>query len=170
MNFSIIAAADEHQGIGLNNRLPWDLKADLKHFSTITIGNKNNAVIMGLNTWLSLPEKYRPLRDRLNIVLSKEKYDELPAGVLNFLSLDEALEFFEQKKVERIFIIGGAMLYAMSISHPACEKIYLTEVEGKFDCDTFFPAIPADFKKTVTGELNEENNIKFRFCVYQKEA
>lgn len=178
MNFSIIAAADEHQGIGINNRLPWDLKADLKHFSQITIGGGNNAVIMGLNTWKSLPIKYRPLRDRLNIVLSKEKYDDLPAGVLNFQSLDEALELLDLKKVsakgghtsgvDEAFVIGGGMLYATSITHPLCDKVYLTEVEGVFNCDTFFPAIPPDFKKTVTGELNQENNIKFRFCVYQK--
>ncbi len=168
--FSIIAACDQNRGIGIANRLPWDLKADLKHFSSITIGNKNNAVIMGLNTWKSLPEKYRPLRDRLNVVLSKDKYDDLPAGVLNFQSLDEALTFLEQKNLNEIFVIGGGMLYAFSIVHPKCDKIYLTEVEGTFDCDTFFPEIPGDFKKTVTGELNEESGIKFRFCIYQKEV
>ncbi len=168
MNFSIIAAADEKRGIGINNRLPWDLKIDLKHFSDITIGHKNNAVIMGLNTWISLPEKYKPLRNRLNIVLSKKKYDNLPKGVYNFQSLDEALEFLADTKVDEAFVIGGGMLYAFSIAHPTCNRIYLTEVEGTFDCDTFFPKIPADFKKTATGELNEENNIKFRFCVYQK--
>ncbi|MDP2586886.1 MAG: dihydrofolate reductase [Candidatus Komeilibacteria bacterium] len=168
MNFSIIAAADEKLGIGINNRLPWDLKADLKHFSAITIGNKNNAVIMGLNTWKSLPEKFRPLRNRLNIVLSKEKYDDLPEGVYNFQSLDEALELLDEIKVDEAFVIGGGMLYAFSITHPSCHKIYLTEVEGVFDCDAFFPPIPEVFKKTTTGELNEENNIKFRFCVYEK--
>ncbi|MDP2918327.1 MAG: dihydrofolate reductase, partial [bacterium] len=119
-------------------------------------------------TWLSLPEKYRPLRIRLNIVLSKEKYDDLPPGVFNFQSLDEALEFLDETKVDEAFVIGGGMLYAFSIVHPACDKIYLTEVEGTFDCDTFFPPIPEQFKKTATGELNEENGIKFRFCVYQK--
>ncbi|MFA6305023.1 MAG: dihydrofolate reductase [Patescibacteria group bacterium] len=168
MNFSIIAAADEKLGIGINNRLPWDLKTDLKHFSSITIGNKNNVVIMGLNTWKSLPEKYRPLRDRLNIVLSKEKYDDLPSEVLNFQSLDEALNYLGQKNPEEVFIIGGGMLYAFSITHPACHKIYLTEVEGIFECDAFFPKIPTDFKKIETSEINEENDIKFRFCIYQK--
>ncbi|MCX6785345.1 MAG: dihydrofolate reductase [Candidatus Komeilibacteria bacterium] len=167
-NFSIIAAADQKLGIGINNRLPWNLKADLKHFSTITIGNKNNAVIMGLNTWKSLPEKFRPLKERLNVVLSKEKLLDLPAEVLNFQSLDEALNALERKNVDNVFIIGGAMLYAAAITHPSCQTIYLTEIEGVFKCDTFFPAIPSEFKKIETGELNEENGIKFRFCVYQK--
>ncbi len=178
INFSIIAACDQKNGIGINNRLPWDLKADLKHFSAITIGQKNNTVIMGLNTWRSLPEKFRPLKDRLNVVLSQQPEVNLPADVLNFQSLDEALNALEQKNisakgghasgVDNVFIIGGAMLYAHAITHPACQTIYLTEIESVFECDTFFPAIPAEFKKTETRELNEENGIKFRFCVYQK--
>lgn len=168
MNFSIIAAVDQKMGIGINNHLPWDIKADLKHFSDISIGNKKNACIMGLNTWKSLPEKFRPLRDRLNVVLSQNKEFDLPAGVLNFQSFDEALNVLFKIDLGEIFIIGGAMLYATAIAHPACQKIYLTEIEEIFNCDTFFPAIPPDFKKIEESALQEENGIKFRFVVYER--
>lgn len=168
MKFSIIVAIDQNRGIGISNRLPWRLKADAKYFADITIGSKNNAVIMGWNTWLSLPEKFRPLKDRLNVVLSKDQKIELPHGVLNYQSFDEALEYLNKKNPDEVFVIGGAMLYAFSIKHPACNKIYLTEIEGIFDCDTFFPAIPAEFKKVEESESQEENGIKFRFTVYKR--
>jgi len=168
MNFSIIAAVDQKMGIGINNKLPWDLKADLKHFSDISIGNKKNACIMGLNTWKSLPEKFRPLKSRLNVVLSKEPKPDLPSGVLNFQSFDEALGVLSKLNLEEIFVIGGAMLYATTIAHPACQKIYLTEIENVFDCDTFFPAMPPDFKKTEASDLQEESGVKFRFVVYER--
>ena len=166
--FSIISAIDQQLGIGINNQLPWQLKADLKHFSTLTIGQKNNSVIMGLNTWKSLPEKYRPLPDRLNIVLSKEPFLELPNNVLNFQSLDNALKTLEEKKIDEIFIIGGGMLYASTIGHNNCNKLYLTEILKTFNCDTFFPEIPTVFKKTQVSDKQEENSIPFRFAVYEK--
>lgn len=166
--FSIISAIDLARGIGIHNQLPWQLKADLKHFSALTIGNKNNAVIMGLNTWKSLPEKYRPLPDRLNVVLSKEPVYDLPENVLNFQSLDDALKTLEEKKVDEIFIIGGGMLYASTITHPNCNKLYLTEILKTFDCDTFFPEIPTVFKKTQVSDNQEENGIPFRFAVFEK--
>ena len=167
-NFSIIAAIDLARGIGLNNRLPWRLKADLKHFSEITIGHKNNAVIMGLNTWKSLPEKYRPLPDRLNVVLSKETITNSPNNALNFQSLDAVLAELEKKQLEEIFIIGGGILYASAITHPDCRKLYLTEILDTFNCDTFFPAIPPEFKKTQVNDNQKENGIPFRFAVYEK--
>lgn len=167
MNFSIIAAVDQNRGIGINNQLPWRLPSDLKHFNEITVGNKNNAVIMGLNTWKSLPEKFRPLPDRLNIVLSKEPETDLPNGVLNFQSLDDALSFIEGK-IEEVFIIGGGMLYASTINHPNCSKLYLTEILQTFSCDSFFPEIPTTFKKTSAGNTLTENEIPFRFTIYEK--
>lgn len=168
MKFSIIAAVDQKRGIGILNRLPWRLKKDSKFFAEITIGKGNNAVIMGMNTWQSLPEKFRPLKDRLNVVLSKDQKIELPHGVLNYQSFDEALLDLEKKSVEEIFVIGGAMLYQTTINRPDCEKLYITEILSTFDCDTFFPEIPSDFKKTEESEMQEENGIKFRYTVYQR--
>lgn len=86
MNFSLIAAVDKNLGIGIQNRLPWRLKADLKYFSDITsiaAPEKINAVIMGRKTWESLPEKSRPLKGRLNVVLSRQAL-ELHKRSVNF--------------------------------------------------------------------------------------
>jgi len=168
MYFSIIAAVDQKMGIGINNRLPWDIKADLKHFSDITIGHKNNAVVMGWNTWQSLPKKFRPLKNRLNVVLTKDKNVVLPDNVLNFESFDQALNELEHRNIEEIFIIGGGRLYATTIAHPFCKKIYLTEIQKTFDCDIFFPPIPPVFKKTEESNLQSENDYQFRYVIYEQ--
>ena len=158
MNFSIIAAMDENRGIGKNNGLPWHLAADLKHFSEVT---KGGTVIMGRRTWESLPERYRPLPGRLNIVVSRSELD-FPVPVAH--SLDEALAAAEGKT----FVIGGATLYAEAIQHPACTELILTEVEGTADCDAFFPEIPAGFKMKTMSEEMEEGGQTFRFVTYTK--
>ena len=160
MNFSIISALDKNRGIGNKNGLPWHLPADLKHFSETT---KGAAVIMGRKTWDSLPEKYRPLPGRLNIVVSRSEVP-LPEGTLLAHSLDEALTLVESTR--KAFVIGGAMLYAEAIQHPACNELLLTEIEGQFDCDAFFSEIPTRFKRT-TATQGEENNIKFQFAVWK---
>ncbi len=168
-NFSIIAAIDKNRGIGKKNGLPWHLKKDMRHFAEITTGSGNNAVIMGRNTWLSLPEKFRPLPKRLNIVLSFEKSTDLPNEVLSCQSLDEALKNCEENNIKEIFVIGGGQIFATAINHPNCEKIYLTEVAGDFNCDIFFPAIPPIFKKTA-GHIDEDDGYQLDFAVYEKIA
>ncbi|MBU1036564.1 dihydrofolate reductase [Patescibacteria group bacterium] len=173
MNFSIIVALDQKRGIGINNKLPWNIKADLKHFSDITINpsnDKQNVVIMGRKTWESLPQSRQPLPQRLNIVLSKQTDLSLPPNVLLYSSLNRALIALEERKkeIKEIFIIGGGKLYAETIYHPQCSKIYITQILQTFPCDTFFPEIPKNFKKIEESEIQEENKIKFRFIVYEK--
>lgn len=168
-NFSIIAAIDKNNGIGKKNGLPWYFKKDLKHFSEITTGDGHNAVIMGANTWRSLPEKYRPLPQRLNVVLSFEPLTDLPADVLNYQSLDQALKICEEKNIKDVFIIGGGQIFAAAVNHPACAKLYLTEVAGNFDCDIFFPTIPPIFQKTAS-QKDEDGGYQLDFAIYEKTA
>ncbi|MCX6784450.1 MAG: dihydrofolate reductase [Candidatus Komeilibacteria bacterium] len=167
MKFSIIAAVDDHLGIGKNNDLPWHLKADFKNFVAVTVGSGNNAVIMGSNTWRSLPRKFRPLKDRLNVVLNQDVNLELPAGVLLFTSLDQALASLATKNLTEVFVIGGARLYATAIEHPDCVKLYLTRILATFDCDVYFPALPDRFKLVSETEVQSEGDLKFKFLVYQ---
>jgi dihydrofolate reductase len=172
MSFSIIAAADEKNGIGKDNSIPWHLPGDFKHFAKTTKTTKDpakqNAVIMGRHTWDSLPDKYKPLPDRINVVLSSQN-EALPDGVLQYKSFDQALNDLEKNEsVEKIFNIGGAKLYESTINHAKCDKIYLTRIDQNFDCDTFFPAIPSDFKLINESEIQEENNIKYKFLIYKK--
>ncbi|MFA4814745.1 MAG: dihydrofolate reductase [Candidatus Gracilibacteria bacterium] len=163
IKFSIIAAMDENRGIGKNNGLPWHLSADMKHFAVTT---KGGTVIMGRKTWESLSENFRPLKERLNIVVSRGEL-KLPEGVELAHSLDEALEKAGSLAPERkAFVIGGATLYAEAIEHPACMELQLTELEGTLDCDAFFPEIPVGFILKEMSEEMEECGITFRFVRY----
>jgi dihydrofolate reductase len=175
MKFSVIAAADKNLGIGIKNNLPWRLRGDMKYFSHVTCEapeGKVNAVIMGRKTWESLPKKHRPLKGRLNVVLTRnfEAFGDVPEIVILASSLDDALAKLEQRTdVNEVFIIGGANVYAQAVEHPACEKIYLTEVEGEFNCDAFFPRFSKEeFGVVSESEVTSENEVRYRFLVYEK--
>lgn len=172
MNFTIISALDLNRGIGYENRLPWHLSADLKHFAGTT---KGNTVIMGRKTWDSIPEQYRPFKERLNLVISRGEVT-LPEGVLLAHSLDEALELAEKHGPERkAFVIGGASLYAEAIQHPNCEELILTHIEGEYLVDTYFPEFEdrfeeVDVKKPVELLMEEKDGetVYYRFAVYRR--
>ena len=172
MNFSLIVACDQKMGIGINNTLPWHIRQDFKYFTDITIGNnpkKKNAVIMGRKTWESIPKRHQPLSNRLNVVLSRQEDLKLPEGVLHFKSFAEALaELSKRNDINEAFNIGGGSLFAEAINHPDCSRIYLTEVMKEYPCDTFFPLIPADFKRVKESEIFEEKGVKFRFTVLER--
>lgn len=171
LRFSIIAAADQEMGIGVNNTLPWRLPGDLQYFSDVTTEaseGMRNAVIMGRKTWESLPEKHRPLKGRLNVVLSRGTVN-LPENVLLEHSLDEALQRVNDLDgIEHIFVIGGANIYAQAIEHPQCEKIYLTEVLNTFACDAFFPSFSEDdFPLLSRSKKYNENALEYCFAVFR---
>jgi len=172
-NFSIIVAMDEENGIGKQGDLAWRLSADLKHFKEVTMAvtkpGHQNAVIMGRKTWDSLPVKFRPLPGRLNVVLSSNSDLQLPSEVLVFSSIDEALmKLSSLSLIDKIYVMGGAQIYAQSIHHPACQGLYVTHVNGDFDCDVFFPEIPEAFSKIEESPLMQEAAISFQFTQYQR--
>lgn len=154
MTFDILVACTKNGGIGYQGDIPWYLPPDLKWFqekTTKTVNpNKRNTVIMGLNTWNSLPKK--PLKNRRNIVLtSSNQIEEIIAGGTKVCrSLDDALAYLKNDPVtEQIFVIGGGKLYETAISHPECKRVFLTSIEKEYDCDTFFPI---DVLKRVSDE------------------
>lgn len=157
MDFSIIAAMDQARGIGKNNDLPWHLSEDLKHFAKTTTGG---TVIMGRRTWESIPDKYRPFKNRLNIVLSSQKLD-LPEGVLLANSLDQALELAQNQA----FVIGGATLFKEAIQHSNCKKLILSHINHTFDCDAFFPEIPTQFQKQSESKTIHDST-DFKISIY----
>lgn len=169
MKFALIAAVDKKLGIGKNNTLPWRLPADLSYFSHLTTSNGNNAVIMGRKTWESLPASHRPLKNRLNIVISSNNEYKVPSGVIVASSLDEGLKRAGEERVEAVFVIGGGSVFKESLTHSECEVIYLTEINAVFNCDTFFPEFDKNtFKKVEESPLHEENGIRFRFVKYAR--
>ena len=173
--FSIIAAVDSQGGIGKNGKLPWRLKGDMRHFQSITVGSRSdgqtNAVIMGRKTWESLPEKFRPLPERLNVVVTRQAEYSLPSNALKAGSLDEALEILDHRNdINNVFVIGGAELYRLAIQHNACERVYISAVKGDFGCDVFFPDIPKNFGISDSSDEAEEGDIRYRFVTYTRQA
>jgi dihydrofolate reductase len=178
--FSIIVAADLNNGIGKNGKLPWALKGDMKFFKEKTTdiflplesnyGQPINAVIMGRSTWESIPNKYKPLPERLNIVLSKnnESLSVLPDNVPGLTSFEMALKYCgDLTNINKIFVIGGAKLYSETMNHPDCNEIFLTRINKIFECDTFIPNIDKSFS-IVQSTKQEENDIEYTFEIYKR--
>jgi dihydrofolate reductase len=164
----VIAGVDKKFGIGKNNDLPWHFRKDMEFFKKITTKTqdpkKKNMLIMGSKTWESIPEKYRPFKDRENAVLAWDP-DYKAKGADVFGSIDEALDS-AGNDIENIFFIGGGMIYRESVKHPKLTGIYLTHIDKEYDCDTFFPEIPEKFnKKEKIGEEHEKG-IKLEFLLY----
>lgn len=174
--FSIIVAMDSARGIGKNGTLPWHLKGDLRYFKAITTttrqADKQNAVIMGRKTWDSLPEHFRPLPGRLNVVVTRNKDLDVPEGVWKASSLQDALtqigEGGEKSPIESVYVIGGAQIYAQAVQHPQCRQIYLTRIDGAFDCDTFFPEFSGEFKEKKVSDPQKEGPLTYFFAEYAR--
>ena len=176
-SFSIIVAVDEKMGIGKGNTLPWKLSRDMQHFKETTVapaGAPRNVVIMGRRTWESLPDKFKPLLGRINVILTRNKSMVLPAGVLKFDSLQTALgEFIHRRPRDEsfngdIFVIGGARVYAEAIDHPLCRKLYMTHIQHSFDCDVFFPNFYSKYKLMDKSSAYCEKGISFHFAEYSR--
>lgn len=144
--FSLVVATDINKGIGIDGKLPWRLKHDMKHFRDLTTGGGGNAVIMGRKTWESIPDKFRPLPNRHNVVMTRNGHYEVPHGVWLAASLEGALAV----QAKKTFVIGGSQIYAEAIDHPSCEDLYLTRVQKEYECDAFFPPCEGLF---VFGEV-----------------
>ncbi len=167
----IILAVDKENGIGIQGNLPWKLKSDMIYFREVTTTtlqkDKINALIMGRKTWESIPEKFRPLPWRKNIVLSRNEFTS--AWALHFFSLEEAIKSLkDDENIENIFIIWGAQIYNEAINKWIADMIYQTRIMWDFSCDTFFIWIPNNYELSSIVWPNEENNISFQFEVYNK--
>ena len=147
--------------------MAWRLPADLKWFRALTVGLGGQSVIMGRKTWDSIPAKFRPLPERHNLVLSRSARLELPEGVAHAQSLEVALQLANGRGAA-IFVIGGGTLYAEAIQHPCCRRIYLTEVDGDFGCDTFLPLFAADWQRCAELGGGEYEGIGYRFLQYDR--
>ena len=158
---SIIAAVSEDLGIGKNNDLLWFIPEDLKRFKRLTYGK---TVVMGKNTWESLP--LRPLPGRKNIVISDVSGDRIENAV-TACSIEDAMDKCGQD--EEIFIIGGASIYRQFM--PYADRLYITHVHMNKPADVFFPEI--DMRRWMIVEKGECRNnrpesIPFSYVVYDR--
>jgi dihydrofolate reductase len=175
-NVSLIVATDINNGIGMNGKLPWCLKEDMKFFKKVTTGNGKNSIIMGRKTFESFPYR-KALPNRLNIVLSSNPSLSLDDNVIVTNSLTSAINKISSH-CESIFIIGGASVFSEALAY--CSKIYWTMIDNEFTCDVFFPKI--DMQKegfrllSVEERLREvvgnvkftENKINYEILIYER--
>jgi dihydrofolate reductase len=157
---TLIVALDAQRGIGIDNQLPWHLPEDLAHFKRQTSGHP---IIMGRKTFDSIG---RPLPKRRNIVVTRNGAWQ-HEGVDAVTSLDAAIALAGDAPA---FIIGGAQIFDAAL--PLAQRLIITEIAHRFDCDTFFPALPAgQWVETAREQHHSDaNGYDYAFVTYEKAA
>ncbi len=162
LNIKLIVAVSENNVIGIKNDLPWHLPNDMEFFKNKTL---NSTVIMGRHNYLSIPEKFRPLKHRTNIILTS-KPSFKAEGCLIANNLESAIELGEKQKKE-IFIIGGGIVYKYAIDNNLVDLIYLTRVHAEIQGDTFFPKINKNKWKVIEEKFHPKDNThKYDFTFF----
>jgi dihydrofolate reductase len=203
---TLILAATPSLGIGKSGTLPWPLlKKEMGYFARVTKRvspspntsglRKLNAVLMGRKTWDSIPPKFRPLKDRLNIVVTRtpEEFRKslgdggndgaegpmIASGILDALSQLS----HRDGEIERIFVIGGASIYQTALELPQTKRVLLTKIKKELECDTFFPVDleesavwrrvdtngVEEFTGEKVGEEVVEQGVGFEFCLFERD-
>ena len=156
---AIVVAHSENRVIGRDNDLPWRLPTDLRRFKELTTGG---TVVMGRKTYESLPEAFRPLPNRRNVVLTTSP-EFAAEGVEAFGSLEEALAACEHD----CFVIGGGETYRQALPH--AQRVYATRVHADVEGDVHFPELPEDaWRRVEQSEPVSENGHRFAFETYER--
>ncbi|HZH86652.1 MAG TPA: dihydrofolate reductase [Brumimicrobium sp.] len=150
MKCALIVAMGKHREIGKDNDLLWKLPRDMQFFKETTQGH---IVVMGRKNWESIPEKFRPLPNRKNIVISRNA-DYRPKGALLITDLKDLNQHLDPDK--KCFIIGGAQIYQLALEQDLIDEIYVTQVQETFEADTYFPFI--DWENWEEEDLLEYKN------------
>lgn len=171
-----IIAIDIKNGLSKNGVIPWKSKRDMQFFYQKT---KNNIVIMGKNTYFSIPEENRPLKNRLNIVLTREPKNHILTAITEKYTdilftdddtIDENIMANREKYNEqypslssnfKIYIIGGKQIYDAYI--PLCETVWLTTIKCDYSCDLYFDVdMQKQFKEYLSQEDDELKIVEYR--------
>ena len=152
MKMAMIVAMDEDGCIGHQGDLPWRLKSDMQRFKSLTEADGFNAVIMGRKTWDSLPDSFRPLPERINIVMSRDinwSHDEAEVALYH----GRAIEIAYAEGCDECWVIGGAQIYEMFIDR--VEEIHVTTVHTSGSGDVKFPEWNrSEWLETVVEKLD----------------
>lgn len=161
MKLAIVAAVARDGVIGRGNRIPWRLPEDMAHFRELTTGHP---VVMGRRTWESLPDSFRPLPDRRNVVVTRNP-DWTAEGAERVGSLEEALALLEGEP--QVFVIGGAELYTSAL--PRADELLLTEIDADIDGDVYFPHWEqAEFEEVARDRRTAADGTPFAFVRYAR--
>jgi dihydrofolate reductase len=153
---SLVVAYTANRVIGRDGGLPWRLPTDMRHFRELTTGS---AVLMGRRTFESIPDAFRPLPERRNLVLSSDYEAE---GAEVFPDLRGALAACE----DECFVIGGGVTYRETL--PFAERVYATEIEVELEGDVFFPELGDEWICAQESERIVENELGFTFKTYER--
>ncbi|HEX2616722.1 MAG TPA: dihydrofolate reductase [Flavobacteriales bacterium] len=166
MIISAIAAVAENGVIGKDGGLPWNLPDDMKFFQRTTL---NHYVICGRKNYESIPQRFRPLRDRVNIVVTRDASYEAPGAIVK-TSLEEALDVARKAEQKEVFIIGGGQLYQQAFDAKLVDRLYLTVVHAKVEGDVTFPDIGKGWKDVwhERHEADAKHAHAFTFKVLQR--
>ena len=157
MNLTIIAALSENSVIGIENRIPWRIREDMRRFKDLTT---EHPVIMGRKTYESIPSKFRPLPERKNIVLSNSL--ESSDRIYIARDIQEALRLAEDKDT---YVIGGRSIYELFL--PIVNRMELTRVHRHFEGDVTFPEVDwSDWRLVKEERGTSEEKIPYSFLTY----
>ena len=157
----IAAIGTRTRALGKGGDLLWHIPEDMKRFKTLTMGHP---VIMGRKTWESIPEKFRPLPGRTNIVITRTEGYEASGAVIvhDFAS---ALKRAYEETPNEIFVIGGSQIYTEGL--PYTQRLYLSLIDSDEEGDIFFPEY-SEFTKEISREEHPESTPPYTFVVLEK--
>lgn len=160
---NLIVAVDQNWAIGKENSLLVSIPEDMKFFRETTTGN---VVVMGRKTLESFPEG-RPLKNRTNIVITNNtSYEKEGAIIVHDLNeLDAVLAEYDS---DRIYVIGGASIYALLLDR--CDTAFITKIDHSYDADTWFPNLDEkpEWEMTSVSEEKVCDDLTYHFCIYKK--
>lgn len=157
---TLVVAIDAARGIGIDNAMPWHLPEDLAHFKRITSGHP---IIMGRKTFESIG---RVLPQRRNIVVTRNRDWQHP-GVEVANSLEQAIALVGAQPA---CIIGGAQIFAQALDQGLATRLEITEIDRRFDCDTFFPPLPPGWIETARQPQHAAAGFDYAFVRYERQA
>lgn len=158
MKLTLVAAVAKNGVIGAKNALPWYIPEDLKHFKQVTVGK---TVLMGKNTFDSIIKHLKkPLPERVNVVVSRQKDIQVPEGVMVYDDLEKAIVGL--KDTPEVMVAGGGQIFNQLIDK--ADKLILTEVHKEVEGDVFFPKVD----KATWKEVAREDHPEFSFVEYER--
>lgn len=160
---NLIAAVDKNWAIGMNNKLLVRIPEDMKRFRQMTVGN---VVVMGRNTLESFPGG-QPLKDRVNIVLSKNR-DYQAKGAVTVHSMEELSEELKKYQSEDIYVIGGESIYRQLLER--CDTAYITKIDYTYQADAWFPNLDEEEAWQIDEKSEEQTyfDLEYYYIKYSK--
>ena len=161
MRVALVAAVARGGVIGRDSGIPWRLPEDMQRFRALTMGHP---VVMGRRTWESLPDQFRPLPGRGNVVVTRNS-DWSAQGADRAGSIEDALRLLEGEAT--VFVIGGGEIYAAAL--PSADELLLTEIDAEIEGDTYFPDWdPDDFEEVARERHVSSEGVGYSFVTYER--